>query len=58
MHFVMQHLDFTEVQDWRAIRKQVEMMVKQEMLLGDEAKTVNTTKISRFFRSPLGPEDT
>ncbi|MDD3270959.1 MAG: helicase-exonuclease AddAB subunit AddA [Syntrophomonadaceae bacterium] len=54
MHFVMQHLDFTRVQDQKAIRQQVETMVRQEMLLEDEAKTVNTTKIFRFFRSPLG----
>ncbi len=54
MHFVMQHLDFTRVQDQKAIRQQIEMMVKQEILLEDEARTVNTTKIYRFFRSPLG----
>lgn len=54
MHFVMQHLDFTRVQDAKAIRKQVEEMAGQEMLLKDEAKTVNTIKIYRFFRSPLG----
>ncbi|HBQ26005.1 MAG TPA: hypothetical protein DD791_06400, partial [Syntrophomonas sp.] len=54
MHFVLQHLDFNKVKDQKAICQQVEMMVKQEMLLEDEAKTVNTTKIYRFFSSPLG----
>jgi len=54
MHFVMQHLDFTRVQDHKVIRQQVETMVREEMLLEDEAKTVNITKIARFFRSPLG----
>lgn len=54
MHFVMQHLDLTRVQDQKAIGQQIETMVAQEMLLKDEAKTINTTKIYRFFRSPLG----
>lgn len=54
MHFVMQHLDFNQVRDQKAIRQQVEMMITQEILLEDEARTVNTTKIYRFFRSPLG----
>lgn len=54
VHFVMQHLDFTRVANQQDIAEQVENMVVQEMLLEDEASTVNTAKINRFFRSPLG----
>lgn len=54
MHFVMQHLDFNQVQNQKAIRQQVEMMVNQDLLLEDEAGTINTNKIYRFFNSSLG----
>lgn len=54
MHFVMQHLDFTRVENEKAIDKQVEAMVAREILLPDEAAAVDSAKIMRFFFTPLG----
>jgi ATP-dependent helicase/nuclease subunit A len=54
MHFVMQHLDFQDVKDQKAILKQVENMVERDILLIDEARAVNVGRIYKFFCSSLG----
>ncbi|AGC69135.1 ATP-dependent helicase/nuclease subunit A [Thermoclostridium stercorarium subsp. stercorarium DSM 8532] len=49
MHFVMQHLDFTNPD----IKGQIEEMVKKDLLTEQQAETVDTEKIELFLKSEL-----
>lgn len=54
LHFVMQHLDFKRIKTAEDITFQVGEMVFNELLSGQQAKTVAITKIFDYFHSPLG----
>ena len=50
LHFVMQHLDYNR----EDIEAQIEEMVARDLLTEQQAKTVDTDRIRRFLKSPLG----
>ena len=50
LHFVMQHLDYSR----EDIEAQIEEMVARDLLTEQQAKTVDTDRIRRFLKSPLG----
>jgi ATP-dependent helicase/nuclease subunit A len=54
LHFVMQHLKLENEMTEPIIVRQVEEMVKGEMLSENQAKTVDFKRISRFFDGQLG----
>lgn len=54
MHYVMQHLVYSQVQTLQDIATQVERMVDQEMLAAEEAAVVDISRILSFLDSPLG----
>jgi ATP-dependent helicase/nuclease subunit A len=55
-HSIMEHLDFSRAEDkgTEYIKEAVENMVKQGILLPEEAEAVDLRKISAFFRTDLG----
>ncbi|HWR60960.1 MAG TPA: helicase-exonuclease AddAB subunit AddA [Clostridia bacterium] len=54
MHFVLQHMDFSEAVTEAGIRRQVEAMTAAELLTEVQARNVNIRKISGFMKSELG----
>jgi len=50
LHFVMQHLDFNNLD----IKGQIEAMVKNDLLTVEQAETVKAEKINLFLNSELG----
>ena len=49
MHFVMQHLDFYD----NNIERQINSMMKKELITDKQAKSVNLPKIKEFILSPI-----
>ena len=56
LHFVMQHLDLSDVSSPNHILEQVDKMVEMELLTKQQADTVDYNKIHDFFCSGLGQE--
>lgn len=54
LHKVMQHLDLKWVDNEGEVERQLEELVKREILLPKEAEAVDLKRILRFFQSPLG----
>lgn len=54
MHFVMQHLDIAQCTTRECIEQQLEQMLQNELLTGEQRKTVVIDKILRFAASPIG----
>ena len=54
LHTVMQQLDLGGVSSLADIERQVDEMVKREILLPEEAAAVDRDKILGFFKSTLG----
>ncbi len=54
MHFMMQHLDLSRVNSEAEIDEQIREMVSRELLREEEAAVVDSSRIRRFFNSPLG----
>ncbi len=54
MHFVMQHLDLTNIGSQTAIKEQLDLMLVNELLRAEEIDSVQVGKVMRFFQSELG----
>lgn len=54
MHYIMQHLDLTQLDSIGEIQTQVEKMVLEEFLTEEQAKAANINRIFKFFNSPIG----
>ncbi len=54
IHFVMQHLDFSDSLDIESIDAQIEKMIFSELLTDEEAKVIDREKILLFFSSEIG----
>lgn len=54
IHFVMQHLDLTRVEDVEMIQLQVQNMILLELLTEDEAQVVDIELVYLFFQSNTG----
>ncbi|MDR1159983.1 MAG: helicase-exonuclease AddAB subunit AddA [Syntrophomonadaceae bacterium] len=54
MHFAMQHLDFNNAADETQLARQLQTMVKKELLRPDEAELIPIPKIMAFLESDLG----
>lgn len=54
MHFVMQKLDFSRVDDIDQIKEQLKELVDDELLSKEEFKAIKVNKIFNFFKSNLG----
>lgn len=53
-HTVMQHLEFSPTPDEENVRRQLEAIVKRELLTVEEMETVDPAAIAAFFRTSLG----
>ncbi|SFU38939.1 DNA helicase/exodeoxyribonuclease V, subunit A [Clostridium sp. DSM 8431] len=54
MHFAMQKMDFTRVQNLEQINEQLRELVDNELLSEEEFKAIRPRKILNFFKSDLG----
>jgi ATP-dependent helicase/nuclease subunit A len=54
VHFVLQHLDLTRVDDESSIKHQVIEMVERELITEEEAEVVDTGLITSFYQSETG----
>ncbi|MDD4549453.1 MAG: helicase-exonuclease AddAB subunit AddA, partial [Syntrophomonadaceae bacterium] len=54
IHFVMQHLDFSRVENTSQIAEQVKEMVAKELLVPEWADAIEYEKILKFFTSEIG----
>lgn len=54
IHFVMQHLDLSNVSSGESIIKQIDAMVKNDMLTHEQTTIINVKQIKAFFESELG----
>jgi ATP-dependent helicase/nuclease subunit A len=53
-HFAMRHLDFADTADETRLARQMQNMVKKELLRPDEAEIIDIPKIMAFLKSDLG----
>lgn len=53
-HTVMQHLEFSPCPDADNVRRQLESMVRRELLTPEEKQTVDPASVAAFFRTSLG----
>jgi ATP-dependent helicase/nuclease subunit A len=54
MHFVMQHINIKASSTKEEIQDQLELMLQNEQLTAEQAKTIDTNKILKLINSPLG----
>ncbi|NRT90543.1 helicase-exonuclease AddAB subunit AddA [Clostridium beijerinckii] len=54
VHFAMKKIDFNRVSSTEEIKEQLHELFEKELLLSEELKVINPTKILSFFRSDLG----
>ncbi|WP_077211139.1 helicase-exonuclease AddAB subunit AddA [Bacillus dakarensis] len=54
MHMVMQHIDFSQHIDEKAIQLLIEEMVEKELLTNDQKDVIDCEQIVQFFRSDVG----
>ncbi|MBX6378131.1 MAG: PD-(D/E)XK nuclease family protein [Clostridia bacterium] len=54
VHRALQHLDLGSPLDEGDVRRQLEELVRREVLAPEEAAAVDAAQLARFFRSPLG----
>ncbi|QRN85424.1 helicase-exonuclease AddAB subunit AddA [Clostridia bacterium] len=54
LHRVMQSIDFAHVDSLQDVQAQLDQMVEHEILLPEERKIVEASKILKFFKSDLG----
>ena len=54
VHFAMKKIDFNRVSSTEEIKEQLHELFENELLLSEELKVINPTKILSFFRSDLG----
>lgn len=54
MHYIMQHLDLSEIDTIEAIQNQVQRLYEEEYITEEWAKAVDIKRICSFFNSPLG----
>ncbi|EGO63991.1 helicase-exonuclease AddAB subunit AddA [Acetonema longum] len=54
LHTAVQHLDLNQVATLPAVRRQLEQMVEQEILLLEEEETISPQSIVDFLASPIG----
>lgn len=54
MHFILQHLDLTQVQNREQIKSQIDTMVTRQLLTDEEAEAIDAGRIMNFFRGEIG----
>lgn len=54
LHFVLQHIDLAAALDTDGICRQIEDMLRRQILLPKQAEAADPARIARFFASPLG----